>query len=71
VDLLLPGAHPPGSVVTCRLTERPVGDAAEVAVTAMDPPLFGADGAALQESLSPAAERPAQAYEHIGEGNGR
>jgi len=70
VDLLLPGAHPAGSVVTCRLTERPAGDPAEAAVTAINPPLFGPDGAALNEPLPWREERPAQAYEHIGEGNG-
>jgi ABC-type sulfate/molybdate transport systems ATPase subunit len=37
----------PGSVVTCRLTARPGPIGSQFAVTALDPPLFGPDGAAV------------------------
>jgi molybdate transport system ATP-binding protein len=37
----------PGSVITCRLTERPGPVGSELAVTALHPPLFGSDGAAV------------------------
>jgi ABC-type sulfate/molybdate transport systems ATPase subunit len=47
VDLLVPGADQPGSVVTCRLADPPGPDGSELAVTALNPPLFGSDGAAL------------------------
>jgi ABC-type thiamine transport system ATPase subunit len=71
VDLLLPGAHPPGSVVTCRLSEPTDDDAAGVTVTAINPPLFGPDGSALDETLPADRGRPPPAYEHIGEGGGQ
>jgi molybdate transport system ATP-binding protein len=35
-----------GTAVTCRLAERPATDAGELVLTAVDPPLFGPDGAA-------------------------
>jgi molybdate transport system ATP-binding protein len=47
VDLLLPGDGEPGSVVTCRLADPPGPDGSELAVTALNPPLFGSDGARL------------------------
>ena len=47
VELRLADAQPAGSAVTCRLAERPGPDGSEVTVTAIDPPLFGADGSAL------------------------
>jgi molybdate transport system ATP-binding protein len=37
----------PGSIVTCRLTERPGPVGSDLAVTALHPPLFGSDGAAV------------------------
>jgi ABC-type sulfate/molybdate transport systems ATPase subunit len=37
----------PGSVVTCRLPERPGRDGSELVVTAIDPPLFGPAGDGL------------------------
>jgi ABC-type sulfate/molybdate transport systems ATPase subunit len=48
IDLRLAGAEPAGSAVTCRLGERPGPDGSELTVTAIDPPLFGADGTALE-----------------------
>jgi ABC-type sulfate/molybdate transport systems ATPase subunit len=47
VDLLVPSAGQSGSVITCRLTDPPGPDGGELAVTALSPPLFGADGATL------------------------
>jgi molybdate transport system ATP-binding protein len=47
VDLLLPGGREAGSVVTCRLPDRPGPDGSALAVTALSPPLFDAGGAAL------------------------
>jgi molybdate transport system ATP-binding protein len=38
----------PGSVVTCRLGERPGPAGSQVSVTALDPPLFGPDGVAVE-----------------------
>jgi ABC-type sulfate/molybdate transport systems ATPase subunit len=38
----------PGSIVTCRLTGRPGPIGSQFAVTALDPPLFGSDGAAVR-----------------------
>jgi ABC-type sulfate/molybdate transport systems ATPase subunit len=35
----------PGAVITCRLPDRPAPDGGELVVTALDPPLFGPDGA--------------------------
>ena len=37
----------PGSVVTCRLTGRPGPIGSQLVVTALDPPLFGPDGAVM------------------------
>jgi ABC-type sulfate/molybdate transport systems ATPase subunit len=37
----------PGSVVTCRMAERPGPVGSQLTVTALDPPLFGPDGAAI------------------------
>jgi molybdate transport system ATP-binding protein len=37
----------PGSVVTCRLADRPGPVGSQLAVTALDPPLFDPDGAAI------------------------
>jgi ABC-type sulfate/molybdate transport systems ATPase subunit len=57
VDLQLPD-----TAVTCRLDERPVTDGGELAVTALDPPLFGPDGAAIPAEAGPqAAGAPGQA----------
>jgi molybdate transport system ATP-binding protein len=69
-DILLPGAQPSGSAVTVRLADRPGPDGSEVTVTAIDAPLFGADGRALADAArrEKAAREPA--FEHIGEGNG-
>ena len=47
VDLLVPGDGQPGSVVTCRLADSPGPDGSELAVTALNPPLFGSDGVRL------------------------
>ena len=47
VDLLVQGARQAGSLVTCRLPDRPGPDGSELAVTALSPPLFGTDGASL------------------------
>jgi molybdate transport system ATP-binding protein len=38
----------PGSVVTCRLADRPGAVGSQCTVTAIDPPLFGLDGTAIQ-----------------------
>jgi molybdate transport system ATP-binding protein len=72
-DILLPGAQPPGSAVTVRLTDPPGPDGSEVTVTAIDAPLFGPDGRALEDSSAPGHEgrMPEPAFERIGEGNGR
>ena len=43
----------PGSVVICRLPERPGPDGSELAVTAIDPPLFSPDGTALPDAGRP------------------
>jgi ABC-type sulfate/molybdate transport systems ATPase subunit len=40
------------SVVTCRLAERPGPVGSELAVTALDPPLFGPDGAAVDQAAT-------------------
>ena len=37
----------PASVVTCRLADRPGLVGSQVTVTALDPPVFGPDGAAV------------------------
>jgi molybdate transport system ATP-binding protein len=42
-DLLIGTAE-----ITCRLTDRPAQDAGELVVTAVDPPCFGPDGAAVR-----------------------
>jgi molybdate transport system ATP-binding protein len=47
VDLLVPDADQPGSVITCRLADPPGPDGDELAVTALSPPLFGPDGLSL------------------------
>ncbi|MGB6453032.1 MAG: ABC transporter ATP-binding protein, partial [Streptosporangiaceae bacterium] len=47
VDLLVPGDGQPGTVVTCRLADPPGPDGSELAVTALNPPLFGSDGVRL------------------------
>ena len=72
-DILLPGAQPPGSVVTVRLADRPGADGSEVTVTAIDAPLFSADGLALADTSAPrrAAGVHKLAFEGIGEANGR
>jgi len=49
IDLQLPG-----SVVTCRLAGRPGPVGSQLGVTALDPPLFGPDGAAI-DPVAPAA----------------
>jgi hypothetical protein len=36
-------------VITCRLADRPGEDGGQLLVTAVDPPFFGPDGAALAE----------------------
>jgi molybdate transport system ATP-binding protein len=43
-DLLIGAAQ-----VTCRLADRPAATAGDLVVTALDPPCFGADGAAVAE----------------------
>jgi len=74
-DILLPGAQPPGSVVTVRLADRPGADGSEVTVTAVDAPLFGPDGLSVVDASSPGDEEDddahVPAFERKGEGNGR
>jgi ABC-type sulfate/molybdate transport systems ATPase subunit len=55
VDLLVPGARPASTLLTCRLPHRPGTDGSKLAVTALSPPLFGADGAALTLAAAGAA----------------
>jgi molybdate transport system ATP-binding protein len=43
--------------VTCRLADRPVTDAGQLTLTAIDPPMFGAEGAAVARSRSSATAR--------------
>jgi molybdate transport system ATP-binding protein len=50
-----------GTIVTCRLADRPAGAGRELVVTAIDPPCFGRDGTAVQAAGWPAAWTPAQA----------
>ncbi len=53
-----------GTTVTCRLPDRPVAAGSELVLTAVDPPFFGPDGAAVQPADSPAqaaSGSPAQA----------
>ena len=42
-DLIVSAAE-----VTCRLADRPADEAAELVVTALDPPCFGPDGRAMR-----------------------
>ena len=51
------------TAVTCRLGERPVTDGGELVLTALDPPLFGPDGAAIPAEVAGprAAGAPGQA----------
>ena len=64
VDLAVPGVRGP-SAVTCRLPDQPGSSGSPLAVTALGPPLFGADGTALTAGPSaatgaaPAAPAPA------------
>jgi ABC-type sugar transport system ATPase subunit len=46
----------PDSVVTCRLTERPGPIGSQLTITALDPPLFGADGVAVDPVVAEARE---------------
>ena len=43
-----------GFIVTCRLADRPGPDGSELVLTALDPPLFDPDGAALASPADPA-----------------
>lgn len=72
-DILLPGAHPAGSAVTVRLSDWAGPDGSELTVTAIDAPLFGPDGVALDDTAAHGQEDEAHelAFERIGEGNGR
>jgi molybdate transport system ATP-binding protein len=47
VDLLVQGARGADSMLTFRLPDQPGPDGSTLTVTALSPPLFGADGAAL------------------------
>ncbi len=56
-----------GAAVTCRLPDRPVADGGELVLTAIDPPLFGPDGFAVQpeagwpsSSLPPPSSSPSE-----------
>ena len=83
VELLVPGARDAGAMVTCRLPDQPGSSGSPLAVTALGPPLFGADGVALAAAPSaatggalaaPAAGGVAATYgtrEASGEGNWR
>lgn len=62
-DILLPSAQPPGSVVTVRLADRPGPDGSEVTVTAIDVPLFGPDGGALDGTSARGPEAEARGPE--------
>jgi molybdate transport system ATP-binding protein len=48
-----------GSVITCRLTERPGAPGTALTVTALDPPRFGPDGSAVGGQSDPVPERTA------------
>ena len=50
-----------GATITCRLPERPEATGGELAVTALDPPYFGADGAALVPAPAGCGSQPEQA----------
>ena len=59
----------PGSVITCRLAERPGPDGAELAVTALDPPCFGPDGTAVGRATpgaGPIGTEPGRVHEGAG-----
>jgi ABC-type sulfate/molybdate transport systems ATPase subunit len=58
-DLALPAGESGSAVVTCRLTERPGSDGDELTVTAIDPPCFGPDGAAIAGAPGEVGERAA------------
>ena len=45
-----------GTVITCRLPDRPAADGSELVVTAIDPPRFGPDG---RNQATEAGERSA------------
>jgi molybdate transport system ATP-binding protein len=47
-----------GTTVTCRLADRPVTDGSTLVLTAIDPPAFGPDGAAVQAVQVTGAEAP-------------
>ena len=71
-DILLPGAQPAESVVTVRLANRPGPDGSGVTVTAIDAPLFHADGLAVADPTAGGREGVAQepAFGSTGKGNG-
>jgi hypothetical protein len=45
-----------GTMITCRLPDRPAADGSELVVTAIDPPRFGPDG---RNQATEAGERSA------------
>jgi ABC-type sulfate/molybdate transport systems ATPase subunit len=56
-DLIVSAAE-----VTCRLADRPAAEAAQLVVTALDPPCFGPDGQAVRRpEAGPGAAWPVQA----------
>jgi ABC-type sulfate/molybdate transport systems ATPase subunit len=57
-----------GTTVTCRLPDRPGAGSGELVLTAIDPPFFGPDGAAVRPESSswPASSAPASASESAG-----
>ncbi len=58
-----------GTTVTCRLPDRPAAGSGELVLTAIDPPCFGPDGAAVQPGAasSPVPSSPLSASEPAGE----
>jgi ABC-type sulfate/molybdate transport systems ATPase subunit len=55
-----------GTMVTCRLPDRPAEVGGELVVTAIDPPCFGQDGTAVPAAGRPVAGTPAPAAEGTG-----
>jgi ABC-type thiamine transport system ATPase subunit len=51
----------PGSLVTCRLADRPGTDGTELVLTAVDPPCFGPDGTAVDWRIADQGARDGRA----------